>query len=350
MKPTRLLRHALIVLGLVLVSTLLGGCAVMKRDYSSQADVPMGGGAAQAPAQPERAPGDAAGGDEADRLVIRTKTLRLLVDSTPEAIDQIRALAKTHSGIVTEMQVATDTDEWLYRYDRYGSPAGDGAALRGWVTVRVPADGLEAFTDDVIKLGTLKFQSEASSDVTQEHVDLTARLENLRAQEARLREMFASAKDVTEMLAIEQELWRVRGEIESLDAQVKYLERQAAMATVTIELTEPRPVVRPNGDSWGFVDAITNGFRGAADVLGFSIAIVIATSPLWILGLLVFFLVRGIRRRRREKSGAATAATAPAPAPVGPPTRPQAATQAQTQAPIPAPPDASPAPEQGPAE
>ncbi|MRR13521.1 DUF4349 domain-containing protein [bacterium] len=234
-----------------------------------------------------------------DRMIIRTQTMRLEVKSTPDAVDSIRSMATKYSAVITDLQVATETDDWLYRYDEYGYTVGDGAALRGWVTVRVPADQLQAFVDDAMALGTVKFQSEGSEDVTQQHVDLSARLENLRAEEQRLRSFFDAANNVQEMLAVEVELNRVRGEIESLDAQVKYLERQAAMATVTIELTEERPVVRPDGEDWGFKDAITDGFRGAANVLTFSIALLIATAPLWLLALVAFFVIRFIVRKRR---------------------------------------------------
>lgn len=259
----------------------------------------------QSPVQP--AP-DSAGTDptaSADRLIIRTQTMRLEVKSTPDAVDEIRDMATQYSAVITDLQVATETDDWLYRYDEYGYAVGDGAALRGWVTVRVPADQLDAFIEDARDLGTVKFQSEGTEDVTQQHIDLSARLENLRAEEQRLRSFFDAANNVQEMLAVEVELNRIRGEIESLDAQVKYLERQAAMATVTIELTEERAVVRPDGEDWGFKDAITDGFRGAANVLTFAIAFIIATAPLWLLGLIVFFVVRLIMRRRRAKHAVA---------------------------------------------
>ena len=257
-------------------------------------------------AEQEAAAGKDVGGDS-ERMIIRSKTLRLEVESTTEAIDDLRALVKTHNGMIQDLQVATDTDDWLYRYDEYGLVAGDGAALRGWITVRIPADSFDAFIDQAIDLGEVKFQAEDSQDVTQQHVDMSARLTNLRAEEERLREFFDAAKDVEDMLAIETELNRVRQEIESLDAQVKYLERQAALATVTIELTEPRPVVRPQGDDWGFADAITSGIRGAADVLTFLIAFVIGSAPLWIGGLIVFFIVRAIIRSRKKKRVAAQA-------------------------------------------
>ena len=260
---------------------------------------------------------DAAAVSDADRLVIRSKMMRIEVESTSETVESIRDLAKTHSGIITQLQVATDDESPIYRYDEYGYSVGDGSALRGWVTVRVPAETFEAFVDEVIALGTVKYQAEDSDDVTQQHVDLSARLANLQAEEARLREFFDSAVKVEEMLAIEAELARVRGEIESLDAQVKYLERQAAMATVTIELTEPKAVVRPEGDSWGFSDAITSGFRGAAEVVKFVIAVGIATAPIWVVGILAFFVIRAvIRARRRKHTPGSDAASAPATQPL----------------------------------
>lgn len=241
--------------------------------------------------------GDEAGGD-AERLIIRTKTLRLEVEKTGDAVEEIRDLTRTHSGTISDLEVATDSEEWIHR----NTENADGAALRGWVTVRVPSDDYEDFVAAVADLGVVKFQSEATSDVTQEHVDLSARLENLRAQEVRLREFFEAATDVEDMLAIEKELGRVRGDIESLDAQVTYLERQAAMATVTIELTEPRAVVRPGGESWGFVDAITTGVRGAAQLLTGLLTALIASAPLLVLGAAVFLVIRAVRRRRRRRA------------------------------------------------
>lgn len=257
---------------------------------------------------PQEVPADGDVGDD-DRMVIRTKVLRFEVANTADALDAVRDLTRTHAGTVSDMKVATNSDEWLYHYDENGRPVGDGSALRGWVTVRVPSANYEGFLDEVADIGTIKYQSEATEDVTQQHVDLSARLENLRAQEARLRDFFDAATNVTEMLAIEEELGRIRGEIESLDAQITYLERQAAMATVSIELTEPADVVSPPGESWGFVAAITDGIRGAATLVTGLLTVLIATSPLWILGLVLFFPVRAVVRRRRAASEERVVAT-----------------------------------------
>jgi len=257
-----------------------------------------GGGVKSEPYSPA---GDvAANVADADRLVIRTKTLRVEVKDVTASVESIRAAAKKVDGVITALQIASAVDGPIYRYDEtVGMQSG---ALLGYVTVRVPVKDFEAFVTDVSKLGTVRSQSESSDDVTQQHVDLAARLKNLQAEEVRLRDFFDAAKDVKDMLAIEQELARVRGEIESLDAQVKFLERQAAMATVTIELTEPGSIVSPGGDDWGFRDAVTAGIRGAAQVLKVLIVVVITVAPYALVGLLAFFAIRALVRARRRRT------------------------------------------------
>jgi hypothetical protein len=236
---------------------------------------------------------------DADRLVIRVKTLRIEVKNVATSVESIRVAAKKVDGVITALQIASTVDGPIYRYDEVvGTQSG---ALSGYVTVRVPVEDFEVFVTDVSKLGTVRSQSESSDDVTQQHVDLSARLKNLQAEEVRLRDFFDAAKDVKDMLAIEQELSRVRGEIESMDAQVSYLERQAAMATITIELTEPGSIVSPGGDDWGFRDAITAGIRGAAQVLKVLIVVVITVAPYALVGLLAFFAIRAIVRARRRR-------------------------------------------------
>jgi len=276
------------------------GSAVSVPGYDASKDaVDSSMGTAESGAPVSSDEGVAANVPEADRLIIRNKTLRIEVAKVADAIDKIQAASKKSGGVITGMQVATDSGSPVYRYEDTGAPS-DGTALLGYVVVRVPADKFEAFVTEVSALGTVRYEAETSDDVTQQHVDLKARLENLRAEEKRLREFFAAAKDVKDMLAIEQELARVRGEVESLDAQVKYLERQAAMATVTIDLNEPQPIVRPGGENWGFGDAVTTGFRGAAGAIQLIIVVVITLAPFLLIALLTFYAIRAVVRRRRR--------------------------------------------------
>jgi len=178
------------------------------------------------------------------------------------------------------------------------------------ITLRVPAARLSAAEQDAAKLGRVLTQSASESDVTQQHVDMAARLKNLRAEEARLRAFLGKAKNVSEMLAIETELSRVRGEIESMQAQLTYLEHQAALATLTISLSEPGALVSPGAGGWGFATAVRDGVRAAVEVTNGMITFVLAVSPLLFLVFLVVLVVWILVRRRRRRKLAATAAAA----------------------------------------
>jgi hypothetical protein len=234
-----------------------------------------------------------------ERYVIRSAGLRIQVDEVDGAIERVRDEVAKVEGIITGVQVSTDEDIPIYRYEATGALA-DGAPLRGFVVARIPAQSLEAFVESVSALGTVQRQAEDESDVTQEHIDLSARLENLKAQEERLRDFFAEAEKVEEMLAIEEQLGRVRGEIESLSAQIAYLERQSAMATVTVELAGIPPVVSPVGSDWGFMRAITQGIRGFVGTINAMIVVAMSALPLIVVAVVVWLVARAFLRRRRS--------------------------------------------------
>ncbi len=311
-------RRALTVLVLMAALLLSAGCGGLTGGADESTPPAQGGAVTRDLAQEEvmdsamPPPGEGAAGEDAsdtppeDRLIIRDKSLRLEVESVADAARDIRDLAGSAGGFVTNTRIATDGGP-VYRYDEYGTSTGSGGPLSGWITVRVPSDRFEGFVAQLRDLGEVEWEAESRDDVTQEHVDLQARLENLQAEEARLREFFDAAESVEDMLAIERELARVRGEIESLDARISYLERQAAMATVTVELTEPGPIAQPEGPDWGFRQALTTGLRLAADVVNAIIVIGIGALPvLAIVAVLAGVIWLVVRRYRSAHAGSDT--------------------------------------------
>lgn len=316
------------VLAALLLAAHLSGCALISPQQGAESIVDLapavapGTGAARGAAEYSTGGEDKAvtapmqeggGGTDAsqvpreDRLIILNQNLRMEVAEVDEAIASLREIAAKHKGTITDMQVSTDQGGPVYRYDE--TSGAESGALQAYVTVRVPNESAAAFVAEASALGKVLRQSQSSQDVTQEHVDLAARLGNLRAEEARLREFFGSAKKVSEMLEIERELSRVRGEIESIDAQKKYLERQAAMATVTFELVEPQAVVRPQGENWGFVDSVTQSVRAFVGTLN---VLVVLLGPVLAIGtfvvLPIFLLARWLVLRARRRAAAAAAA------------------------------------------
>ena len=260
------------------------------------------------PAPPLDPPMNGAGVDAStvpaeERYIIRSVGVRIQVDDVEDAVEDVRGEVAKADGIVTGIQISTDEDIPVYRYEATGALA-DGAPLRGFVIARIPAQALDAFIDSVSELGTVQRQAEDESDVTQEHIDLSARLDNLRAQEERLRDFFDRAESVEDMLAIEEQLGRVRGEIESLAARIAYLERQAAMATVTIELAGVPPIVSPVGPDWGFMRAITQGIRGFIGTINTLVVLVMSALPLIMIAVVAWLAVRTVlRRRSRVRAG-----------------------------------------------
>lgn len=241
-----------------------------------------------------------------DSLIISTAGITVEVKDLDSSVTAIRDLATKYGATIANLSLSAGGDpigvpEPLGDGSvQYRSPTPGGATI----TLRIPADKLRAAQRDIAALGRVLSQTSTQDDVTQQHVDMKARLKNLQAEEARLRTFFLKAKKVSEMLAIEQELARVRGEIESMQAQIAYLERQAAMATLTISLRQPGTLVSPAPGGWGFSAAIREGIRAAASVTRGLITVLLAFSPLIILGLILFVVIRALVRRNRRRKRA----------------------------------------------
>ncbi len=249
---------------------------------------------------------DAAG----DSLVISTAGISVEVKDLDAGVAAIRALATKYGASIANLTTNAGNDPLPVPQPldgtstEYAVPSPGGATI----TLRVPSEKLAAAEAEIAALGRVISQSSTQDDVTQQHVDMKARLKNMQAEEARLRTFFLKAKRVSEMLAIEQELSRVRGEIESMQAQIAYLERQAALATLTVSLSQPGALVSPSAGGWGFSEAIRDGVRAAAAVVRGMITMLLAFSPVILLGLVAFVAIRAVvvrRRKRRETSESA---------------------------------------------
>src|SRR3954454_17472699 len=105
--------------------------------------------------------------------------------------------------------------------------------------VRVPVDRFDGFLAEVTRLGELQKRHVDSQDVTQEYYDLDARIANKQEEEKRLLKHLAdSTGKLEDILAVERELSRVRGEIEQMQGRLRYLTSLSALSTVTITATD----------------------------------------------------------------------------------------------------------------
>jgi hypothetical protein len=153
--------------------------------------------------------------------------------------------------------------------DSYAYVTGSGRQ-RGEMTIRVPEDSFLALVAELELLGHVQTKHLSGEDVTEEYLDLQARLNNSKRQEQRLLEILELAGTVEEVLEVERELERVRGEIEQMTGRLTYLENRIELATITVSLGEPEPITQ----SWGIRDALRTAFAGSVGVIrGMIIAI-----------------------------------------------------------------------------
>ena len=169
-----------------------------------------------------------------NRQLIYTATVELEVADYDRARSDLTAAARERGGFVSNANERRHT-------------AAGGNYTTGTVTYRVPADEYESFLATVNETGTVVSAQQSTEDVTDQLVDLDARLRTLRAQRDRLRELYQRANTTEEVLAVERRLSEVQTQIERAEARKASLERRVALSTVTVELREPRPGEPPEG-------------------------------------------------------------------------------------------------------
>lgn len=160
--------------------------------------------------------------DVAERQVISTASVVLEVADVARAVTEVRTTAQNFGGFVENL-----------------SSSGDADRQRATVTIRVPQARFLDAMDHIAALGEVVSQNIGSQDVTEQFIDLRARLQSAQRQEQSLLTLLQRAQNVTEILTIERELTRTRGEIERLQGQLNFLERRVDLATITVTLTPP---------------------------------------------------------------------------------------------------------------
>jgi len=151
---------------------------------------------------------------------------------------------------------------------------------RGDITIRVPKDKFLSVIRELEQLGTVQSKQISGEDITEEYIDLQARLNNSERQEKRLLEILDKAEEVKDILEVERELERVRGEIEQLTGRITYLENRVELATISVSLYEPEPITQ----SWGIRDALRSAFLGFVAVIR---GLIIAVGYILPLALLI---------------------------------------------------------------
>jgi hypothetical protein len=176
-------------------------------------------------------------------------------------------------------------------------------------SLRIPASGLSAAVEEFRALGRVKSESQSGEDITQQHQDLAARLKTARETEERFQTILQQRTgSVADVLAVEEGIARVRGEIEGMESEQDALDHRVNYATIDISLTEEYKAEfdSPAGSiSTRLHNSFVAGYRNASETLLGIVLFIEEYGPallIWIvlLGLPLTLMWRRYRRIRSK--------------------------------------------------
>jgi len=227
-------------------------------------------GAAPAPSAPT----------QVDKMVIKTgsATVEVPEKTLEERYTKLRTMVSSYGGEITDSSY-TETQNEKYYY----------------VTVKLDPTSFDSFGKKLSELGKVKSLSSNSEDVTTQYIDISAKLENLKASRERIMALYNRTNNISEILQLEQEINRLQYEIDSTTQQKLYYERLAAKATMTVQLVEPAPVVdttllNPFSQLVNvFIAGLAFGMTLIAGIAGFGLPLIVVLAVLGVIVKIVFF-------------------------------------------------------------
>ena len=184
------------------------------------------------------------------------------------------------------------------------TPAGAGRTLTA--TLRVPGPQLEAAMAELKKLGRVEDELQGGEEVTQQYVDLQARLANGKHTEQRLTEILRTRTGkLQDVLKVELEIDRVRGEIEQMQAEQKELTKRVAFATLNTTIQEEyfaRLQSTPPSTGSRFRNAAVDGYNTVIEgLIEVALFLLSAGPSLLLWAAILFFPARWVWKKLRRK-------------------------------------------------
>jgi len=219
------------------------------------------------------------------RKIIYTASLSLVVEELSKAQKNLARLVRERGGYIAETNVG----------------GSSGSPRQGTWKVRIPVDQYEAFMTAAAALGELQSTQSNSDDVSAEYYDVEARIKNKQVEEARLIQLLQKATGkLGEILQVEREISRVRGEIEQMQGRLRVLANLSSLTTITITMNEIKNYVPPKPPTFG--TEVSRRFSSSLiGLVNFGKNLVFAFVTLfpWIVvfALPVALLLRTVRRR-----------------------------------------------------
>lgn len=232
----------------------------------------------------------------ADRLVIKTANLSIVVTAPVERMNEIAAMAEGMGGFVVSSSV----------FQNY---LGDGSEAPGaYITIRVPSELFQQALEE-IRAGAFDVptDNQYGQDVTAEFTDLQSRLRNLEEAEVLLRQIMEEATDTEDVLSAFTQLNYITEQIEVLKGQIKYYEESAALSAISVELIANQSAQPITVDPWNIgavakqaIEALIRALQSFAEALVWFA--LYALPVILVIGVPVLLVVWGLRRWFAKRS------------------------------------------------
>jgi len=217
---------------------------------------------------------------QVDKMIIKTgsATVEVPEKTLEDRYTKLRTMVSGYGGEITDSSY-TETQNEKYYY----------------VTVKLDPASFDAFGKKLSELGKVKSLLSNSQDVTTQYIDISAKLDNLKASRERIMALYNRTNNISEILQLEQEINRLQYEIDSTTQQKLYYERQASKATMTVQLVEPAPVVdttllNPFSQLVNvFIAGLAFGMTLVAGIAGFGLPLIVVLAVLGVIVKLAFF-------------------------------------------------------------
>lgn len=232
--------------------------------------------------------GDASGVLDENRKIIRTAYLDAETTEFDETAAAIEKCVAEAGGYIASRSVSM-------RDGQYGE-----------YTCRIPADGYDAFLTAVSGSANITHREEGTEDVTEQYVDIEARLKSLEAQQERLYTLLETAGDLENLIAVQNQLTEVQYQLEAYAGKQRVLQNQVAYATVTVSLSEVVTYTPVEPDFGAriqnaFFDMCSTVQNGAEQLVIFSVYLLPVFALVLAAGIIALIFVLRAKRRHKRK-------------------------------------------------
>jgi hypothetical protein len=230
-----------------------------------------------------------------DRKIIRNADLTMEVASTTDTQHRIVSIAESYGGfVVTSEAKQRDSTEPVKR------------TLDIKLIVRVPENQFGSALDQIRGLtSNLTEEKVSGQDVTEEFIDLEARIRTQKALEAQFLQIMRQTGKIVDALEVQRQIAEVRSDIERLEGRKRFLENRSSLSTITVNIVAPKPmvVVPTTGFRASVREAVSDSVDVGSGIVLFFVRFAIVMLPIGFFlllpgGLILRYFIRRARRMR----------------------------------------------------